>query len=361
MYSSSMPMNPSIETPAKLRLPAIAPGGHHCHHAKAGKDKHAGLGAEAADAFAASKSRYGYRGIKAALRTGVPEKVTGRIMAEDGPVAHVPRRRGHGSHEGGTNPAPGTPITRDFTAERPNEKRLTDITEIKAADGKVYLSPVIDCHDGKIVAYTAGYGPNVQPADTMPEKAAATLPEGARPRVRSDRGRHHRRPGWLELMERFGLTRSTGAKGRSPDNSAAEGFFGGMRVGSVRPGRWEEHTRGEVLALIDGYTHWCNHDHIKQSLGWVSPVEPAEPWIGCVINSKKNVRTLLPSYGRFLPMAHHIQRCMKRFARVSSTSARAVAARPARSCENHGVDATLMPMTRKSPIFMMLSVNAFSA
>ena len=228
-----MPMNPSIETPAKLRLLAIAPGGHHCHHAKAGKDKHAGLGAEAADAFAASKSRYGYRGIKAALRTGVPEKVTGRIMAEDGPVAHVPRRRGHGSHEGGTNPAPGTPITRDFTAERPNEKRLTDITEIKAADGKVYLSPVIDCHDGKIVAYTAGYGPNVQPADTMPEKAAATLPEGARPRVRSDRGRHHRRPGWLELMERFGLTRSTGAKGRSPDNSAAEGFFGGMRVGCI--------------------------------------------------------------------------------------------------------------------------------
>lgn len=66
-------------------------------------------------------------------------------------------------------------------------------------------------------------------------------------------------------------------------------------------------------------------------------------------------------YGRFLPMDHHIQRCTKRFARVSSTSARAVAARPARSCENHGVDATLMPMTRKSPIFTMLSVNAFSA
>lgn len=66
-------------------------------------------------------------------------------------------------------------------------------------------------------------------------------------------------------------------------------------------------------------------------------------------------------YGRFLPMAHHIQRCTKRFARVSSTSARAVAARPARSCENHGADATSMPMIRKSPIFMMLSVNAFSA
>ena len=181
-----MPMNPSIETPAKLRLLAIAPGGHHCHHAKAGKDKHAGLGAEAADAFAASKSRYGYRGIKAALRTGVPEKVTGRIMAEDGPVAHVPRRRGHGSHEGGTNPAPGTPITRDFTAERPNEKRLTDITEIKARDGKVYLSPMIDCHDGKIVAYTAGFHPNAELANRMLAEAAETLPDNARPVVHSD-------------------------------------------------------------------------------------------------------------------------------------------------------------------------------
>ncbi|MGO5363354.1 MULTISPECIES: hypothetical protein [unclassified Bifidobacterium] len=68
-------------------------------------------------------------------------------------------------------------MPQDFTAERPNEKRLTDITEIKAADGKAYLSPVIDCHDGKIVAYTAGYGPNAQLADTMLEKVAVTLPE----------------------------------------------------------------------------------------------------------------------------------------------------------------------------------------
>lgn len=109
---------------------------------------------EVADAFAASKGRYGCRGIKAALRTGVSEKVTERIMAEDGLVAHVPGRRRYGSYEGETTPAPGNLIARDFTAERPNEKRLTDIAEVKAADGKVYLSPVIGCHDGKIVAPT---------------------------------------------------------------------------------------------------------------------------------------------------------------------------------------------------------------
>ncbi len=53
----------------------------------------------------------------------------------------------------------------------------------------------------------------------MPEKAASTLPGNARPLVHSDRGRHYRWPGWLALMERFGLTRSMSAKGCSPDNA----------------------------------------------------------------------------------------------------------------------------------------------
>ena len=82
----------------------------------------------------------------------------------------------------------------------------------------------------------------------MPEKAASTLPGNARPPVHSDRGCHYRWPGWLGLMERFGLTRSMSAKGCSPDNAAAEGFFGGMKTEAVYPEKWEEHTRNEVLS-----------------------------------------------------------------------------------------------------------------
>ncbi|MCB5604056.1 IS3 family transposase, partial [Bifidobacterium breve] len=84
---------------------------------------------------------------------------------------------------------------------------------------------MIDCFDGKIVAYTAGFSPNAELANRMLEKAASTLPGNARPLVHSDRGCHYRWPGWLALMERFGLTRSMSAKGCSPDNAAAEGFF----------------------------------------------------------------------------------------------------------------------------------------
>ncbi|WP_438264876.1 IS3 family transposase, partial [Bifidobacterium breve] len=91
---------------------------------------------EVAGAFADSKGRYGYRRIKAVLKTGVSEKVVRRIMAEEGLVAHVPKRRRYSSYEGETTPAPANLVDRDFTAERPNEKWLTDISEIKARDGK---------------------------------------------------------------------------------------------------------------------------------------------------------------------------------------------------------------------------------
>ena len=55
-------------------------------------------------------------------------------------------------------------------------KWLTDITEIKASDGKVYLSPMIDCHDGKIVAYTPGFHPNAELANRMLAEAAGRCP-----------------------------------------------------------------------------------------------------------------------------------------------------------------------------------------
>ena len=107
----------------------------------------------------------------------------------------------------------------------------------------------------------------------MLAEAAETLPDNARPVVHSDRGCHYRWPGWLELMERYGLTRSMSAKGCSPDNAAAEGFFGRMKTESVYPEHWEKRTRDEVLVLIDEYIHWYNHERIKQSLGWMSPVQ----------------------------------------------------------------------------------------
>ena len=224
-----------------------------------------------AGAFADSKG--GYRRIKAVLKTGVSEKTVRRIMAEEGLVAHVPKRRRYGSYEGETTPAPANLVDRDFTAERPNEKWLTDISEIKARDGKgvpLAAGRLLRWQDRRIHRRLQPQRGAGQPdagesgLDAAGERASL---------VHSDRGRHCRWPGWLGLMERFGLTRSMSAKGRSPDNAAAEGFFGRMKTEAVYPEKWEEHTRNEVLALVDEYIRWHDHERIKQSLGWMSPVQ----------------------------------------------------------------------------------------
>lgn len=144
---------------------------------------------------------------------------------------------------------------------------------IRAGDGKARLSPPVDCRDGRIVAYTAGSVPTRKLADRMLVKAAETPPEGARPLVHSGRGCRCRWPGRLALMDRYGPARSTGAKGRSPDDAAAEGFFGRMRTESVYPGHWEERTRDEVLVPIDDCIRRHDHERIKRSPGWMSPVQ----------------------------------------------------------------------------------------
>lgn len=164
--------------------------------------------------------------------------------------------------------------------------------------GRACLSPPVDCHDGRIVAYTAGSGPDAGLADRMLVKAAETPPEGAHPLVYSDRGCHCRRPGWLDLMDRYGLTRSTGAKGRSPDDAAAEGSLGRMRTESVYPGRW-----GSVPAT------GCSSRSTTASAGTTTGASDGRPvgWVWCNTvrarewlrdHLQENVRSPLPSEDR---------------------------------------------------------------
>lgn len=136
---------------------------------------------EVAEAFASSKGRYGYRRIKAMLRTGVSEKALRRIMAEDGLTAHVPERRGYGSYEGEATPAPGSLADRDFTAEMPNEKWPADITrnQGRGREGRVSRR--------RSAATTAGSSrtrpvpvPTRTLADRTLVKAAETPPERGR-------------------------------------------------------------------------------------------------------------------------------------------------------------------------------------
>ena len=98
---------------------------------------------------------YGYRRIHASLSRQhifISEKVVQRLMKQERLVVATTKQRRYGSYLGEIGPAPENLINRDFQAAAPNEKWLTDITEFQIPDGKVYLSPMIDCFDGLVIS-----------------------------------------------------------------------------------------------------------------------------------------------------------------------------------------------------------------
>jgi len=92
-------------------------------------------------------------------------------------VVAANRRRRYGSYLVEISPAPENLIHRDFQADSPNERWLTDITEFQIPAGKVYLSPMIDCFDGLVVNWTIGTRPDSDLVDTMPDAAIERVSE----------------------------------------------------------------------------------------------------------------------------------------------------------------------------------------
>jgi putative transposase len=226
--------------------------------------------------FTENNQCYGYRRIYGALgQSGirVSEKVVQQIMTQQQLVVIGKRKRKYSSYQGEVTPAVPNLIARDFHADAPNIKWLTDLTEFHIPAGKVYLSPMVDCFDGLLTSSSIGISPDAELVNSMLDVAISTLNKGEQPIVHSDRGAHYRWPGWLERMKEAGLTRSMSQKGCSPDNAACEGFFGRIKNEMFYNRSWAGVSIEEFINVLDEYLHWYNEKRIKMSLGAMSPLE----------------------------------------------------------------------------------------
>ena len=253
----------------------------HYHKGRLGRDRDAWLRPFVAEAFAAC-GRRGYRAVHAELRAAgvrVSEKRVRRVMREDGLAARAPRRRRWSSYAGEASPAPpNLPLAADgrhrFRAAAPNALWVTDITEFRLPSGeKCYLSPVIDCFDGRPVSWSIGPRPTARLADSSLEKACASLAPAERPVVHSDRGGHYRWEGWLRVCRENRLARSMSRKGSSPDNARAEGFFGLLKQEFFHPGDWRGSTLPDFMCELNRWMHWFRSGRRSEALGWRTPDE----------------------------------------------------------------------------------------
>ena len=243
-------------------------------------DRYAVLRARVAGLFEQGGRAWGYRTIHRMLRLDesdpivVSEKVVRRIMREGAmrPV-YLKRPKRWSSYAGEIGEAPANLVERDFHADAPNMLWVTDVTQFTMDGYKCWLSPVVDCFDGMVVSWTLSRSPNADMANRMLLDAVATLRDGEHPIIHSDRGCHYRWDEWIRICEEHGLIRSMSAKGCSPDNAAAEGFFSRLKNELFYGRDWRGVGYEEFRERLAAYLTHYNETRIKKSLDWMSPVQ----------------------------------------------------------------------------------------
>ncbi len=164
-------------------------------------------------------------------------------------------------------------LNRDFTASKPNEKWVTDVTEFKyGMSQKAYLSAILDLYDGSIVSYkicTSNNNPLV--FDTL--KQALETSSDAKPLIHSDRGYQYTSPGFKYLIDNAGMKHSMSRVGRCIDNGPMESFWGTLKCEKYYLNQKDYHTYKALVEAIEEYIQFYNYERYQKRLNGLSPME----------------------------------------------------------------------------------------
>ena len=161
-------------------------------------------------------------------------------------------------------------LNRDFHADRPNQKWVTDISYIRTSQGFLYLSVIRDLYDRSIVAYKTSTVQNINlvlntiKAAKIKEKVTGEL------QLHSDQGFQYTSQGYFKLTQSYNITPSMSRRGNPYDNALAENFFSILKTECIY--RTKIKTFAEARQLIDDYIYFYNHQRI-QSKTKLTPLE----------------------------------------------------------------------------------------
>ena len=165
-------------------------------------------------------------------------------------------------------------LNRDFRADTPNEKWLTDVTEFKYYTGvevhKVYLSAILDLYDRRIVAYKiADHNDNSLVMNTF-DKAVAACPD-AHPLFHSDRGFQYTSWQFFIKLKKQHMKQSMSRVAHCIDNAPMEGFWGILKREMYYGKRFN--SKVDLMSTIESYIKYYNTERIQRNLHLMTPVE----------------------------------------------------------------------------------------
>ncbi|MEB3730672.1 IS3-like element IS1397 family transposase, partial [Escherichia coli] len=237
------------------------------------KDKYADVKQLIASIFHEHRGCYGYRRIHCELqKRGLKfsGKTVRKLMQQLGLKSPV-RLKKYRSYRGNMGLAAENILQRQFKAEAPCEKWVTDITEFRAGGQKLYLSPILDLFNGEIVAWETACRPTEELVKRMLNKGLESLAEGEKPLLHSDQGWHYRIKSYQSALADRGLVQSMSRKGNCLDNAVMENFFGHLKEEMYY--RRDYRSVEELENAVNEYITYWNQKRIKLSLGGLSPVE----------------------------------------------------------------------------------------
>ena len=209
-----------------------------------------------------SHRTYGYRRVHIWLeRQGIyrnPKTVL-RVMQKYNLLSEVRRKKYHNYTNGIY--VYKNHLARDFHADRPNQKWVTDISYIKTGQGFLYLSIIRDLYDNSIVAYKTGTEQNINlvlstiRAAKRKEKVTAEL------QLHSDQGFQYTSQAYYSLTKSYHITPSMSSRGNPYDNAMAENFFSILKTECIY--RTKIRTYEEARLLIGEYIQFYNNERIQ--------------------------------------------------------------------------------------------------
>lgn len=167
-------------------------------------------------------------------------------------------------------------LNREFTAERPNQKWVTDISYIKTAQGFLYLSIIRDLYDNSIVAYKMDKEQSIKlvldtiKAAKRKEKITAEL------QLHSDQGFQYTSHAYYKLTKEYSISPSMSRRGNPYDNALAENFFSILKTECIYRAKLQ--TYEEARLLIGEYIHFYNNQRIQLKTK-LTPIEKRSQYV----------------------------------------------------------------------------------
>lgn len=236
-------------------------------------DKYQTIRKEIKQIYQLHKGRYGYRRIHLELKNrgyAINHKTVFSLMRELG-LKSLIRVKKYVSYRGEQGKIAQNILQRNFKADQPEQKWVTDITEFKVKDKKLYLSPILDLFNGEIVSFTLADRPQLKHVLDMVRKVKKQSKLTTPTILHSDQGWHYQNPVYQQMLRDKEIQISMSRKGNCLDNAVMESFFGTLKSELFYLKKYQ--SIQQLKREINEYIHYYNHHRIKSNLNGKSPVQ----------------------------------------------------------------------------------------